>query len=59
MNRGTPSNDEIIRLLTPILTTSVQKDKTPASSSSQIIFDRVMVDGARNNLFITKAGVDQ
>lgn len=53
-NLGDASRAFIANMLSAILQTSVQADKPGKKTSTQLIFDRVMIDGAKNNLRIEK-----
>lgn len=54
-NFGDTSRAFISNMLSMILKTSVQPDSPANKQTSLLIFDRVMIDGARNNLRIEKA----
>ncbi|MGE5106682.1 MAG: glycosyl hydrolase family 28-related protein [Sphingobacteriales bacterium] len=55
-NLGDTSRAFITNMLSAILQTSVQPDKQGTKKSTQLVFDRVMIDGARNNLRIERPG---
>lgn len=54
---GNNNPEFLTTMLGPILSTSMAPENKPGKKQTQLIFERVMIDGARNNLKIIKNGV--